>query len=255
MLGGDLLEILEKSRLSRRPGQSGGSRRRCPDSTSYQAMTELSEWIRQARARTCHPYLMEAVRTTNFSDESAGERIEATLVQHLDRIVVNVVRAERARAISRGLFEGVTAKHIQRRFSILVDGRRVSGIQIDTGPQVQGVGSDLCDRIWGIECTLPLSLGTTCPGFDASSLRERHPQRKGRCARGAARPGCRRSLAVSPMKLRLTGGRATARSTVDAFSGQPMRQMQENLLPVGRMVLTCPTGNRWSCISNERRWI
>jgi hypothetical protein len=109
---------------------------------------ELPEWLLRARARMRYPTLWEAVRTTHFSDESAGQSAESALVEHLNYIVMNVFREERARGDFPGeLFDEATEKHIQHGIAISLDGRTVPGMQIDTDPHVLGVAADLGDRI------------------------------------------------------------------------------------------------------------
>jgi hypothetical protein len=71
-----------------------------------------------ARARMRHPTLWEAVRTTHFSDESARQSAESALVEHLNYIVMNVFREERARGEFPGeVFDEATEIHIPQRGS------------------------------------------------------------------------------------------------------------------------------------------
>jgi hypothetical protein len=109
---------------------------------------ELPEWILRARARMRYPSLMEAVRTTHFSDEFARQSPETALVEHLNHIVMNVFSEERTRGEFPGdLFDEATEKHIQHGVAISVDDRTVPGMQIDTDPHVLSVAADLGDRI------------------------------------------------------------------------------------------------------------
>ncbi|PRY68442.1 hypothetical protein B0I08_104144 [Glaciihabitans tibetensis] len=101
----------------------------------------LPDWMIRLTERMRFPSLWEAVMTTRHASA------ELTLVEHVNHILTNVFREER---VVDGLFgdldSPVDERHIER-VSVVVDGREVAGMRIDTDPHVYAVGADLGDRV------------------------------------------------------------------------------------------------------------
>jgi hypothetical protein len=106
----------------------------------------LPDWMMERRELMRYPMLWEAVMTTRRSD-AEWQTPESTLVSHVNHVLMNAFREQRVvGGIPGELDSPVTERHIQP-VSLPVDGVDVTGMQIDSDPNVYAVGADLGDRI------------------------------------------------------------------------------------------------------------
>ncbi|NQX16685.1 hypothetical protein [Rathayibacter sp. VKM Ac-2857] len=107
----------------------------------------VPEWMAEIAARMPYPRLWDAVRTSVAEEHSPWQSIEFALIEHVDRIRSSRARAERARGSDPdGHLGPATDLGIEHDVPLLLDGRPVPGIRIDTDPHVVGVGAQIGDR-------------------------------------------------------------------------------------------------------------
>ena len=102
------------------------------------------QWILDGVARMRYPLLSEAVRTAWFSDRSRQD-VRRAIVEHVNHVIVNgyggaYLGSPLARPDSHPL---VDERSIETGVMIMVNGVGVDGVQIDTDPDVFGIGADL----------------------------------------------------------------------------------------------------------------
>ena len=106
----------------------------------------LPDWMMEQRELMHYPMLWEAVMTTRPSDDGQ-QTPESTLVDHVNYVVMNTFREQRAAGEFPGELDSpATTGHIERT-SVRVDGADLPGMRLDTDPHVYGVGVALSDRI------------------------------------------------------------------------------------------------------------
>ncbi|NRG41123.1 hypothetical protein HRK28_09330 [Rathayibacter sp. VKM Ac-2835] len=107
----------------------------------------VPEWMAEIAARQPYPRLWDAVRTSVAEEHSPWQNIEFTLIDHVNRILRSRARAERARGIDPVELLGPAMDlGVEHDVPLLLDGRPVPGIRIDTDAHVLGVGAQLGDR-------------------------------------------------------------------------------------------------------------
>jgi hypothetical protein len=105
----------------------------------------LPDWLMAHRELLRYPSLWEAVMTTRMLGPES-QTPEATLVNHVNHILMNTFRDQRVIGGFPGVLDSsVTERHIER-VAVPVDGIEVPGMRIDTDPQVYAVGAALGDR-------------------------------------------------------------------------------------------------------------
>ncbi|MEN8603293.1 hypothetical protein [Microbacterium rhizosphaerae] len=179
------------------------------DEGTRRALEELPyrnrpNWVVEMAERLRFPQLHEAVRTSWHREEHERSTVDAILLHHVNHVLRNYVRAERGwdgRLGSLNPAPDVTAAAIQRDARVVVDGRMLDGIRIDTDPHVYGLGAALPSG--GV-----LTAAETDDGRPTAVAR-RHPgrRRRIRAASGADRRvgGCvARDLARCPAVCRHT---------------------------------------------------
>ncbi|HWL01683.1 MAG TPA: hypothetical protein VNQ52_04840 [Microbacteriaceae bacterium] len=105
-------------------------------------------WLLDMVERMRYPMLWEAVRTTWTSPHEARRRtsVEAELVWHANYVLMNRFAEPGQRALppwertDDGL---VDERHVEHGIPVIIDGDPVSGVRIDTDPNVLAVGADL----------------------------------------------------------------------------------------------------------------
>jgi hypothetical protein len=109
----------------------------------------LPDWMTAITARMRYPWLWEAVRTTVAHEPAPPwHSAESVLVEHVNHILRNRFRDERVRGGFPGELLGpATEKCVEHDVPLLLDGRPVPGIRIDTDAHVLGVGAHLGDRV------------------------------------------------------------------------------------------------------------
>lgn len=94
---------------------------------------------------TEYPLLYEAVRTTWISDESNGTPVDSLLAHHVQHILRNqfgVLRPTDDAELDAALpHEIVAADLVQPRDALMVDGEESPAYEIESFPQVYGVGA------------------------------------------------------------------------------------------------------------------
>jgi hypothetical protein len=105
----------------------------------------LPDWMMERRELMRYPMLWEAVMTTRVSD-AEWQKPESTLVRHVNHVLMNTFREQRVVGIPGELDSPVTERHIQP-VAVPVDGVDVTGMQIDSDPNVYAVGATLGDRV------------------------------------------------------------------------------------------------------------
>jgi hypothetical protein len=106
----------------------------------------LPDWLMEQRKLMRYPMLWEAIMTTRVSD-AEWQTPEATLVQHVNHILMNRFRELRVVGGFPGELDSpVTERHIES-VTVPVDGVEVPAMRIDTDPHVYAVGAALGDRI------------------------------------------------------------------------------------------------------------
>ncbi|QHF25704.1 hypothetical protein GTU73_18030 [Rathayibacter sp. VKM Ac-2804] len=109
----------------------------------------LPDWMTAITARMRYPWLWEAVRTTVVHEPAPPwHSVESVLVEHVNHVLMNRFRDERVRGGFPGELLGrATEKCVERDVPLLLDGRSIPGLRIDTDAHVLGVGADLGDRV------------------------------------------------------------------------------------------------------------
>ena len=107
----------------------------------------VPEWMAEIAARMPYPQLWDAVRTSVAEEHSPWQSIEFALLEHVNRILRNRLRTERAGGSDPDELLGPAMDlGIEHDVPLLLDGRPVPGIRIDTDPHVLGIGAHLGDR-------------------------------------------------------------------------------------------------------------
>jgi hypothetical protein len=104
------------------------------------------QWLLDGVERMRYPRLSEAVRTAWFSDPSRRD-VRRALVQHVNHVIVNgyggaYPSTPFARPDSHPL---VDERSVESGVNLSVNGASISGVRIDTDPDVFGIGADLGD--------------------------------------------------------------------------------------------------------------
>ncbi|QHC57564.1 hypothetical protein [Rathayibacter sp. VKM Ac-2760] len=93
------------------------------------------------------PRLWDAVRTSVAEEHSPWQNIEFALLEHVNRSLRKRLRTERAGGSDVGELLGPAMDlGVEHGVPLLLDGRWVPGIRIDTDAHVLGVGAHLGDR-------------------------------------------------------------------------------------------------------------
>lgn len=102
-------------------------------------------WLLKDVARMRYPMLWEAVRTTWNRDVTEDSSVRSVLVRHVNDILMNQFRRELRLPDIQGEPPApiVTGKTVNSRVSVLVNGVKVPGGEIDTDPFVYGIGAAL----------------------------------------------------------------------------------------------------------------
>ncbi|TCL83218.1 MULTISPECIES: hypothetical protein [unclassified Rathayibacter] len=107
----------------------------------------VPEWMAEIAARMPYPQLWDAVRTSVAEEHSPWQSIEFALLEHVNRVLRSRLRSERAGGSDPGELLGPAMDlGVEHGVPLLLDGRWVPGIRIDTDPHVLGVGAHLGDR-------------------------------------------------------------------------------------------------------------
>ncbi|AZZ53072.1 hypothetical protein [Rathayibacter festucae] len=107
----------------------------------------VPEWMAEIAARIPYPQLWDAVRTSVAEEHSPWQSIEFALLEHVNRILRSRAHAERAGGSGGEEPLGPAMDlGIEHDVPLLLDGRPVPGIRIDTDPHVLGIGAHLGDR-------------------------------------------------------------------------------------------------------------
>ena len=101
-------------------------------------------WLLDGVARMRYPRLSEAVRTAWFKDPSRQD-VRLALVHHVNHVIVNgyggaYPSSPLARPDSHPL---VDERSVESGTTVPVNGVTISGVRIDTDPDVFGIGADL----------------------------------------------------------------------------------------------------------------
>lgn len=107
----------------------------------------VPEWMAEITARLPYPQLWDAVRTSVAEEHSPWQSIEFALIEHVDRILTSRAHSGRAGGSAGDEPLGpLTDFGVEHDVPLVLDGRPVPGIRIDTDPHVLGVGARIGDR-------------------------------------------------------------------------------------------------------------
>ncbi|WP_104087709.1 hypothetical protein [Cryobacterium sp. N19] len=109
-------------------------------------MRPLPDWMMAQRELMRYPMLWEAVMTTRPSNDG-WQTPESTLVDHVNYVVMNTFREQRAVGGFPGELDSPATRGDLEHASVRVDGADFPGVRLDTDPHVYGVGVALSDRI------------------------------------------------------------------------------------------------------------
>ncbi|WP_159498420.1 hypothetical protein [Microbacterium sp. 18062] len=119
------------------------------DEATRRSLDEVPPWPRPAWLiggveRMRYPTLWEAVRTTWYREESPLSSLQNVLIEHTNHILMNRFREELGRGLHEWDSPALTSpRSIRRDAQIVVDGRSVAGLAIDTSPFVYALGASL----------------------------------------------------------------------------------------------------------------
>jgi hypothetical protein len=110
------------------------------------ASRTLPDWLIERNKLYHYPAAWEAVMTTRKLGEP-WQSPQSVLVAHTNHVLMNTFREERVVGSRPGVLDSaVRESHIEPS-DVVVDGRAVKGMRIDTDPHVYAVGADLGDRV------------------------------------------------------------------------------------------------------------
>mgnify|MGYP005989909441 CR=1 FL=1 len=121
-----------------------------PNEQARRAIDVVPQWPRPAWLveqvqRMLYPQLWEAVRTTWHRDPSPRTSLHSVLVEHVNHILTNRYRQELG--LSEGSWDqpalAVTDRMVNAQAGVLVNGVEVPGAEVDTNPNVYGIGAEL----------------------------------------------------------------------------------------------------------------
>lgn len=119
------------------------------DDSTRRSLEEIPPWPRSAWLiehveRMRYPMLMEAVQTTWQRQDSEHSTLDARLVHHANRILMNQFREELGLGVHDWNSPALTSERVVRHsVQVPIDGVLVSGAEIDTDPFVYSIGAKL----------------------------------------------------------------------------------------------------------------
>lgn len=103
-------------------------------------------WLVEQVERMRYPMLWEAVQTTWTRPGSRRATLEDHLVTHTNHIIMNQFREQAGLGLGEWDSPALTSRRgVRRGVPVVLDGRPIPGVEIDTDPFVYAVGAALPD--------------------------------------------------------------------------------------------------------------